>query len=94
MSIGEFFPGADEKGICRPKNDTESALKLHIEDTNPPKEKRFVVISKTINGVFFTTVYIKMPYLLFYLLAGKPTEALLLEGLSTGIINQYLLVLL
>jgi len=35
-----------------------SVLKLHVKDTNPPKEKRFIVVGKTIDGICLATVYI------------------------------------
>lgn len=34
-----------------------TVIKLHVKDTNPPKEKRFVVVGRTEDNLLIATVY-------------------------------------
>ncbi|MFZ4526222.1 MAG: hypothetical protein ACOYOE_11945 [Chlorobium sp.] len=58
MSIGDGFPEEMKREYAARNLKIGSVLKLHVKDTNPPKEKRFIVVGKTIDGICLATVYI------------------------------------
>jgi hypothetical protein len=58
MSIGENFPEELRKGFAARNLKVGSVLKLHVTDTNPPKEKRFIVVGQSSDGICLATVYI------------------------------------
>ncbi len=58
MSLGDFFPDSFKEEFAQRNLQIGSVLKLHVKETNPPKEKRFIVVGKTIDGISLATVYI------------------------------------
>lgn len=58
MSLGEFFPEAFKADYARRNLEVGSVLKLYVKDTKPPKEKRFIIVGKNIDGLCLATVYI------------------------------------
>ena len=56
--LGDFFPESFKADFASRNLQTGSVLKLHVKDTNPPKEKRFIVIGKTVDGICLATVFI------------------------------------
>ena len=58
MSLGDFFPDSFKEEFALRNLLIGSVLKLHVKETNPPKEKRFIVVGKSIDGLCLATVYI------------------------------------
>jgi len=58
MSLGDFFPEKDRKEFAARKVSVGTVLKLKVFDTNPPKEKRFIVVGTTVDGLVLATVYL------------------------------------
>ena len=58
MSLGEFFPDVFKADYARRNLEVGSVLKLYVKDTKPPKEKRFIIVGKNIDGLCLATVYI------------------------------------
>ena len=58
MSLGDFFPEKDRREFAARKVSVGTVLKLKVFDTNPPKEKRFIVIGTTLDGLVLATIYI------------------------------------
>ena len=58
MSLGDFFPETFRQEYASRNLEIGSVLKLYVKDTKPPKEKRFIVVGKTIEGLCLATVYI------------------------------------
>lgn len=58
MSLGDYFPEKDRKEFAKRKVSVGTVLKLNVLDTNPPKEKRFVVVGSTDDGLILATVYV------------------------------------
>jgi len=58
MSLGDFFPEKDRKEFSKRKVSVGTVLKLKVLDTNPPKEKRFIVVGSTEDDLILATVYI------------------------------------
>lgn len=58
MKLGEFFPEAFKSDYARRNLEVGSVLKLYVKDTKPPKEKRFIIVGKNIDGLCLATVYI------------------------------------
>ncbi len=58
MSLGEFFPEVFKADYARRNLEVGSVLKLYVKDTKPPKEKRFIIAGKNIDGLCLATVYI------------------------------------
>ncbi|MFZ4525425.1 MAG: hypothetical protein ACOYOE_07735 [Chlorobium sp.] len=58
MSLGEFFPEVFKADFARRNLEVGSVLKLYVKDTKPPKEKRFIIVGKNIDGLCLATVYI------------------------------------
>ncbi len=56
MSLGEFFPEAFKADYARRNLEVGSVLKLYVTDTKPPKEKRFIIVGKNIDGLCLATV--------------------------------------
>lgn len=57
-ALGDFFPESFKNDFARRNLKIGTVLKLHIKNTKPPKEKRFIVVGKTIDGVCLATVFI------------------------------------
>jgi len=58
MSLGDFFPDSFKEEFARRNLQVGSVLKLHVKETNPPKEKRFIIVGKTLDSLCLATVYI------------------------------------
>jgi hypothetical protein len=56
--LGDFFPESFKDDFARRNLQNGTVLKLHVKNTSPPKEKRFIVVGKTIDGVCLATVFI------------------------------------
>ncbi|NTU97265.1 MAG: hypothetical protein HGA62_05540 [Chlorobiaceae bacterium] len=57
-ALGDFFPESFKNDFARRNLKIGTVLKLHIKNTKPPKEKRFIVVGKTIDGVCLATLFI------------------------------------
>ncbi|NEX14054.1 MAG: hypothetical protein C1941_05095 [Prosthecochloris sp.] len=58
MSLGDSFSEKDREDFAASKVSVGTVLKLKVFDTNPPKEKRFIIVSTTVDGLVLATVYI------------------------------------
>ncbi len=58
MSLGDRFSQSSREEHAKRGLQVGSVLKLRVVDTHPPKEKRFIVVGLTSDGVSLATVYI------------------------------------
>lgn len=58
MSLGDFFPDELREGFGTRNLKVGSVIKLKVKDTNPPKEKRFIVVGITEDKLCLATVFI------------------------------------
>lgn len=58
MSLGDSFPDSFKKDHASRNLRVGGVLKLKVLDANPPKEKRFIIVGITADGISLATVYI------------------------------------
>lgn len=58
MSLGDHFPDKFKASLVPRKLEVGMVLRLFVTDTNPPKEKRFIIVGKSADGICLATVYI------------------------------------
>lgn len=58
MSLSDFFPESCKEDFASRNLKVGCVLKLKVSDTNPPKEKRFIVVGITADSVRLATVFI------------------------------------
>lgn len=57
-SVGDLFPDDFKSGFAKRKVVPGSVIKAFVKDTNPPKEKRFIVVAFDKSRVLLASVYI------------------------------------
>lgn len=58
MSLADYFPEHLRKGYAARNLSVGTVLKLRVKDTNPPKEKRLIVVGFTDDNLFLATIFI------------------------------------
>jgi hypothetical protein len=58
MSLGDFFPENLRKGYANRNLKVGTVLRLHVNDTKPPKIKRFVIVGETKDQITLAIVWI------------------------------------
>jgi len=58
MSLGDSFPESIKREHANRSMQIGSVLKLFVDDTRPPKEKLFIVIGLSQDGIILASVYI------------------------------------
>jgi hypothetical protein len=58
MSLGDYFPKEIQEDYKNRILKVGTVLKLYVSDTNPPKEKRFIVVGFTSDNLSLASIYI------------------------------------
>lgn len=58
MSLGDLFPKSFREGHATRNLKEGSVLKMFVDDTTPPKEKRFIVVGFSGDRAQLATIYI------------------------------------
>lgn len=57
MNLGDLFPDEWKQDYTERNLSVGTVVKLHVKDTNPPKEKRFVIVGFTQDNKVIATLY-------------------------------------
>ncbi|QPH41604.1 hypothetical protein [Pedobacter endophyticus] len=58
MSLSEAFPEDFRADFAKQKLKIGSVIRVFVQDTNPPKEKRFILIGQSYDKLMFASIYI------------------------------------
>lgn len=58
MSLSDSFPENFRKEFAERNLKIGSVIRVHVKDTNPPKEKRFILVGQSYDKLIFATIFI------------------------------------
>ncbi|WP_316742493.1 hypothetical protein [Pedobacter antarcticus] len=63
MSLSDSFPGNFRQEFAQRNLKIGSVIRLYVRDTNPPKEKRFVLVGQSYDKLIFAAIFIAQAYI-------------------------------
>lgn len=58
MSLSDSFPENFRKEFARRDLKIGSVIRVYVQDTIPPKEKRFILVGQSYDKLIFATIFI------------------------------------
>lgn len=58
MSLSDSFPENFRNEFAQRNLKIGSVIRVYVEDTNPPKEKRFILVGQSFDKLMFATIFI------------------------------------
>ena len=58
MSLSDSFPEDYKKGFAQRNLKIGSVIRLYVGDTNPPKQKRFILVGQSYDKLLFASIFI------------------------------------
>ena len=58
MSFSEHFPESFRKEFASRNLKIGSVIRVYVNDTNPPKEKRFILVGQSFDKIIFASIFI------------------------------------
>ncbi len=58
MSLSDSFPEDYKKEFAQRNLKIGSVIRLYVRDTNPPKEKRFILVGQSYDKLLFASIFI------------------------------------
>lgn len=58
MSLSDCFPENYRKEFAERNLKIGSVIRVYVKDTNPPKEKRFILVGQSYDKLIFATIFI------------------------------------
>lgn len=58
MSLSDSFPENYRKDFAQKNLKIGSVIRIYVEDTNPPKEKRFILVGQSYDKLLFVSIFI------------------------------------
>lgn len=58
MSLSDSFPDQFRQEFAQRNLKIGSVIRIMVKDTNPPKEKRFILVGQSFDKLFFATIFI------------------------------------
>ena len=58
MSLSDSFPEDFRKEFAQRNLKIGSGIRVYVQDTKPPKEKRFILVGQSYDKLIFATIFI------------------------------------
>ena len=58
MSLSDSFPDGFKKDFAQRNLKIGSVIRLYLGDTNPPKQKRFILVGQSYDKLLFAAIFI------------------------------------
>lgn len=58
MSLSDAFPENYRKDFAQRNLKIGSVIRVYVKDTDPPKEKRFILVGQSYDNLLFATIFI------------------------------------
>ena len=58
MSLSDAFPENYRKDFAQRNLKIGSVIRVYVKDTDPPKEKRFILVGQSYNKLLFAAIFI------------------------------------